>query len=905
VRNRSLRDLLSESAAALPPAIEAERHEWLRVRDAVADLCALSRDERQRRLPPLRASEDPVDRRIAAMVDLEEYASGFLESPLVPPQPPPPVVPPIYQPGDAIGRYRVISLLGQGGMGQVYLADDTELFRQVAVKVLTDPAEASLLREARISASLKHDSIVDVYDVLEANGRLHIVMERLTGRSLAEVMHHDGPGAQEAAHYVALVLDALEYAHAQRVIHCDLKPANVFVLPSQAVKVLDFGLARFDPRAGQSRSLALAGTPRYLAPERLLGEPPGVRTDIYSIGVMLSDLLMGDAAQASTTSVTRARPARALDRSLLQIAAKGMAPDPADRYTSAAEMRLAIDAALAGQHGFRDLLSWRFVATSAALAAVLAATLWSMTRPRPPAERPVMAVDMAAIGSDPLARHIAAAYEALVERSLAGARDLVLIRQGSASPTAAHEVGATHVLGGVVERAGDAIEASLTLKTAEDEVLASHTVRAPLADPQALAGAIMAATDQVLRRGGFTVTRNTIDAGVIRQSLSLSPQAFEDYAQAREYLRTPELPGNADLAIQLLTRALEKDPSFVLAHASLAEAYWHKYFYTRDNSWTDRARTAALEALRLQPDDPAVRYTLALIYRGMGRRPEALGELSQAIALEPTNDDLYRLRARLHADLGHLDEALDDLATARSLRPGYWDNHRATGIVLYEAGRFDDAATHLRRVTELRPNNASAYQALGTVLQAGGRNPEALDAYNKALSIAPTANTYGNIAKMHYDSGRFDEARKAYEQSVRIQPKVAATHRNLGDTLMRMGEASRARKSYETAIALANADLQVNPSDHVALSLQAICYAKLGRRGEAVQLASKVIAGPQVPATSRYRCGVALVLVNERDRGVEQLVRAIQDGYSKSEVRLDPDVDAVRSDARLQSALNQ
>jgi Flp pilus assembly protein TadD len=140
---------------------------------------------------------------------------------------------------------------------------------------------------------------------------------------------------------------------------------------------------------------------------------------------------------------------------------------------------------------------------------------------------------------------------------------------------------------------------------------------------------------------------------------------------------------------------------------------------------------------------------------------------------------------------------------------------------------------------------------------------------------------------------------------VRIQPKVAATHRNLGDTLMRMGEASRARKSYETAIALANADLQVNPSDHVALSLQAICYAKLGRRGEAVQLASKVIAGPQVPATSRYRCGVALVLVNERDRGVEQLVRAIQDGYSKSEVRLDPDVDAVRSDARLQSALNQ
>jgi serine/threonine protein kinase/lipoprotein NlpI len=902
VRNRSLRDLLRESSAAMSPELEAERREWLRVRDAVADLCALPRDEREHRLPPLRASADPVDRRIAAMVDLEQYASGFLESPPVPP-PPSVVLAPIYQPGDAIGRYRVISLLGAGGMGQVYLADDTELFRQVAVKVLTDPADASLLREARIAASLKHDLIVDVYDVLEANGRLHIVMERLTGRSLAELVHKGGLDARDAGHYVALVLHALEYAHAQRVIHCDVKPANVFVLPSHTIKVLDFGLARLDPRAGQSASLALAGTPRYLAPERLLGEPPGARTDIYSVGVVLSDLLTGDAISAKTQSVTRARASKSLRRALLRIASKATAPDPADRYASAADMRLAVDAALGGQHGLGDLLSWRFVATAAALAAVLAAALWNVALPRPSAERPVMAVDMAAIGDDPLARHIAAAYEALVERSLSGATNLVLVRQGSASPTAAHEVGATHVLEGIVERAGDAIKASLTMKTADDAILASHTVHASIADPQALAGAIMAATDQVLRRSGLTVTRNTIDAEVIRQSLSLSPQAFEDYAQAREYLRTPEVPANADLAIQLLTRALAKDPSFVLAHASLAEAYWQKYLTTRDTSWTDRARTAALEALRLQPDDPAVRYTLAVIYRGMGRRAEALSELSNAIALEPTNDDMYRLRGRVHSELGDLDQALDDLATARSLRPGYWDNHRVAGLVLYEAGRFDDAATHFQRVTELRPNNASAYQTLGTAWQAGGRIPEALGAYNKALSIAPNANTYSNIAKIHYDSGRYDEARKAYEESVRIQPKIAATRRNLGDTLARIGEVARSRASYETAIQLANADLQVDPSDHVALSLQAICYAKLGRRAEALQLANKVLANPKVPATSRYRYGVALVLANERDHGIEQVVRAIQDGFSKNEVKLDPDLEAVRSDARLQAAL--
>src|SRR5688572_9673517 len=135
----------------MTPDLDAEREEWLRIREGVADWCALPGDERQRRLAALRASNDPADRRIAAMVDLEQHAGGFLESPPVPP-PPSAVLAPIYQPGDAIGRYRVIAPLGAGGMGQVYLADDTELFRQVAIKVLTDPADASLLREARIAA---------------------------------------------------------------------------------------------------------------------------------------------------------------------------------------------------------------------------------------------------------------------------------------------------------------------------------------------------------------------------------------------------------------------------------------------------------------------------------------------------------------------------------------------------------------------------------------------------------------------------------------------------------------------------------------------------------------------------------------------------------------------------------
>src|SRR5690606_29095399 len=132
------------------------------------------------------------------------------------------------------------------------------------------------------------------------------------------------------------------------------------------------------------------------------------------------------------------------------------------------------------------------------------------------------------------------------------------------------------------------------------------------------------------------------------------------------------------------------------AHAGLAEAYWQKYLATRDNAWTDKARASALDAIRLNPDDPIVRYTLAVIYRGSGRAEDALSEVTRAIELQPANDDHYRLRGRLHTEAGRLDSALADLKTALSLRPGYWENHRAVGLTLFDAGRYPESIPHFR-----------------------------------------------------------------------------------------------------------------------------------------------------------------------------------------------------------------
>jgi tetratricopeptide (TPR) repeat protein len=417
-----------------------------------------------------------------------------------------------------------------------------------------------------------------------------------------------------------------------------------------------------------------------------------------------------------------------------------------------------------------------------------------------------------------------------------------------------------------------------------------------------LGASFAAGAGTVMERAGLPVERAAVEGTAVRQVLAINPQAFEEYAQAREYMRSPDLTGSIDHAIGLLQRAVERDSSFVLAHAGLAEAYWQKYLSTRDNAWTDKARASALDAIRLDPDDPIVRYTLALIYRGMGRRDDALSEVTRAIGLQPSNDDLYRLRGRLHADAGQQDLALSDLNVALSLRHGYWENHQAVGLTLFGAGRYMEAAQYFQRVTELRPSSASAYQALGTAYHAANQIPPALAAYEKAISIAPSANTYSNIGKLHYDTGRFDDARRAFEESIRIQPKAPVTHRNLGDTLQRLGLTGRARASYESAIALAAETLKVNPTSLGAISLQALCHAKLGNGPEARRLAAVVTSGVNVPAGDRYRAGVALVLVGD-PRGVDEVVTAIADGHSRSEAALDVDLASVRGDSRLAAAL--
>src|SRR6184192_95819 len=254
------------------------------------------------------------------------------------------------------GRYRIMRKLGTGGMANVYLAEDQELGRRVAIKILDDRHAGDdqfverFRREAKNAASLSHPNIVSIYDRGEAEGTYYIAMEYLDGRSLKELIVSRGPAPVNIAiDYARQILAAIRFAHRHGIVHRDIKPHNVLVDAEGRLKVTDFGIAR----AGASQMTeagSIIGTAQYLSPEQAKGAPVDQTSDLYSVGVVLYELLTGVVPFTGDTPVEIAmkhlsatpEPPSAkrpdVPRELDMVVLRALAKDPEDRYATAAEM---------------------------------------------------------------------------------------------------------------------------------------------------------------------------------------------------------------------------------------------------------------------------------------------------------------------------------------------------------------------------------------------------------------------------------------------------------------------------------------------------------------------------------------------------------------------------------------
>jgi serine/threonine-protein kinase len=273
----------------------------------------------------------------------------------------------VFQPGQVVGdRYRVVRKLGGGGMADVYLCEDLTLGRNVAIKVLlqrylSDPTFVERFRrEAKAAAGLNQQNLVSIYDWGEVDGTYYIAMEYVEGETLKDLIRRRGRlSGNEAVNVTMQLLAAIDFAHRSGIIHRDIKPQNVMIDTTGTAKVMDFGIARAGD-SGMTEAGSILGTAQYLAPEQAKGYPVDERSDLYSVGVVLYEMLTGTVPFKGDSAVTVAlkhvnevprEPAElvpGLPYSLNQIVLKAMAKDPVDRYQSAAEFARDLRAAREG-----------------------------------------------------------------------------------------------------------------------------------------------------------------------------------------------------------------------------------------------------------------------------------------------------------------------------------------------------------------------------------------------------------------------------------------------------------------------------------------------------------------------------------------------------------------------------
>jgi tetratricopeptide (TPR) repeat protein len=807
-------------------------------------------------------------------------------------------------------------------MGTVLLAEDPRLSRLVALKTFSGPeargehARAQLMSEARAAAAFSHPHIASVHDVLDVDGQVVIVFEFVEGDTLTSRLEKGALPTGMALAIAGQLADALAAAHAQGIIHRDLKPGNIILTPDDHAKILDFGIARvmpLDPAAhatAQTTPAMFIGTVGYAAPEQCLGQPVDARADIFSLGVVLFEMLAGTRPfpGEDVTTVMRAMlqtdPPHVADvvstisPALDSLIMRALSRNPAHRPQTVREMREGLRSIVTDQRpparpeqvSARSRPAWLAVLTLA-VALGTAVLVRSIVVNRsavvaPAARPPVVAVmPLTNASGDAGKEYLALGIADNLTTRLAGLSSITVLSRSAvadargrtqALPALAAQLDATYLVDGSVQQVGEQIRVNLSLVRPDASIAWADSVEGPFDSILSLQTRLASALGQAV-----VAQLTAADRASLAQQATTSPEALAAFWRGKALLERRDIKGNLEAALASYDEAIRLDPRFADAYAARGEALWVRYSDARSPADAQAAIEANNAAVKLDPNRAEVRSALAMTLAGTGKPDAAIEELHRALALRPTFEDARIQLGRVLARQGKTDEAIAEFKKVSDQRPNYAAPYSAMGSSLYEAGRYQEAAAAFERVTALQPDNAIAYQQVGVNYQSMGDDERALAFYQKALAIRPYPQAYSNIGAIYHQRGEYAKAVEAYQQAIALRPNARETHRNLGDALARLGRQPEAVAAYRRAIQLAEKDLEVNPNDaRIAASL-AVYLQKAGDADRARDRIAQAVALAPKDFEVLRRAAQVHALAWRQDAALDALERAIQNGFRR------------------------
>jgi len=634
--------------------------------------------------------------------------------------------------GRLVGPYRILDALGEGGMGEVFLAEDTRLRRPVALKMLARRGREDvsscerLAREARVASRLNHPGIAVVYETgtleIDADTRAYIAMEYVAGESLQERLKHGPLAPEEALDLTLQLADALEEAHRTGVVHRDIKPGNVVLDGRRRAKLLDFGLASYTPtRDGDATWRgpegvlppgALAGTLAYMAPEQARGRSADARADVFGLGALLYELLAGHAPfrgesavdvldallNAPPPPIAHAPGAPPLARALETVARRMLAKEPGDRYPGMAAVREALRAAdghqaeaaatpppIAGVPAFANLTrraedDWIGTALAEAVAGGLRSLpgLEVVSRERLQEAR----------------RRLDLKADARIEEEAAGC----LTR----------ELGARWLVLGEFQRVADAIRIDARVV----EGGAGTTVHARV--DGTLSG-IFAAQDQLVETLSRGLRGQLGDPALSEGAETRVVEAYEAFTRGVVNLRA-QTRESLDRAIAFFEQALALDPGYFQAHVRLGVALDLKASALGGVELHRRAIASIRRALELKPENGEAWRELAGSQLSLGQDAEALASAQRSVELDPSNAATHAMLARARfIGFGEFEAAADGFDRALELNPEAGWYALMLSLCAALLGQLDRAEAAARRALVLQEGFLSGRQGLALV----------------------------------------------------------------------------------------------------------------------------------------------------------------------------------------------
>jgi len=839
--------------------------------------------------------------------------------------------------GKTISHYRILSKLGEGGMGVVYKAQDLRLPRCVALKFLpphlgSDSETERFIHEAEAVSSLDHPNICAIHEIDQTpEGRVFIVMPCYDGEPLAAKIARGPLPLDEATDIAIQVASGLSKAHEKGIVHRDIKPGNVLLTNGGLAKIVDFGLAKMSARTRLTRTGTTMGTAMYMSPEQARGSDIDHRSDIWSLGVVLYEMLTGrppfrgehepaviySIMNEEPEPLTAARPDVPVE--LGRIVNKCLAKAPDERYQRADElvgdllrMRATVgislsEAAPAGRAGRLSRFVPRWLWLAAFVVVVAAAVVLVFRYRTPPRAIPVHERKMLAVLpfvnlGEPEDEYFAAGITEEITSRLSTVKELGVISRTSAVHYAGtdktikqigSELGVQYVLEGTVRWAhapGGENRVRITpqlIRVSDDTHLWSEPYDRVIEDIFGIQSDI---AQSVVEHLGLALLEKGHPA--VEAAPTDNLDAYQAYLRGQFYAGQPHFAvENWQKAIQSYERAVELDSNFALAYAKLSMAHAKLYYYWYDGTEAryEKARAAVSRARELEPNAPEVHLALGYFHLHVERNvPLALKEFEIAGRDLPDNAEVLEAKGDAARQEGHWEEALDRYRGACELDPRSGSLRETLAEAYWWCRRYPEAHATVETAVELSPDQMWPYldKAFNSWSWKGSSG---LKEARAALEVMGSGHDLDWTVWAWFHQSAYE---KKYGEALGylasfpkewIRVKIGAYPKSLLSAQMHelLNEPRRAGEDYRNAAILLEAEVRAHPEDPRYHSSLGIAYAALGRGEDAVKEGKRAVE--ILPTSKDAVYGIPYVIdlaqiytiLGEQDAALSQLERLV------------------------------